>query len=143
MVKCYVWSVLLYGVEAWTLKVSTMNRLEAFEMWIHRRILRIAWTDKVSNSEVLRRAKTERELLRCIKVRKLSYLGHVMRGERFNLLRLIIEGKIEGRRGVGRRQMSWLRNIRDWTGTNKVADLLEMTRDRDAFGRMIANVGGT
>ena len=113
MVKCYVWSVLLYGVESWTLKVSTMNRLEAFEMWVHRRMLHIQWTDMISNATVLQRAGVHRELLTIIKVRKVSYLGHVLRGERYELLHLIIKGKIEGRRGVGRRQISWLRNIRE------------------------------
>jgi Reverse transcriptase (RNA-dependent DNA polymerase). len=52
-VKCYVYSVLLYGVEAWTMKVSTMNRLEAFEMWIYRRMLRISWVDHVTNFKML------------------------------------------------------------------------------------------
>ncbi|XP_030753084.1 uncharacterized protein LOC115880093 [Sitophilus oryzae] len=54
-VECYVWSVLLYGVESWTLKASAINRLEAFEMWIYRRILKIPWTAKIRNEDVLRR----------------------------------------------------------------------------------------
>ena len=97
MIKCYVWSVLLYGCETWTLKVNTMNRLEAFEMWLHRRMLKIPWTDLVSNTEVLRRARAERELLSIVKVRKISYLGHVLRGGKYHLLHLILKGKIEGR----------------------------------------------
>jgi len=50
-VKCYVWTVLLYGMEEWTLKVSTMNKLEAFEMWVYRRVLRIPWTARRTNDE--------------------------------------------------------------------------------------------
>jgi len=52
--KCYVWTVLLYGMEGWTLKVSTMNKLEAFEMWVYRLVLRIPWTARRNNDEVLR-----------------------------------------------------------------------------------------
>ncbi|CAG9833218.1 unnamed protein product [Diabrotica balteata] len=51
--KCYVWSTLLYAVETWTLKTSTVNKLEAFKMWIYRRILKISWTSHTSNEEVL------------------------------------------------------------------------------------------
>ena len=120
MVKCYVWSVLLYGVEAWTLKVNVINRLEAFEMWIHRRMSRISWTKMISNTEVLRRANSNRELFTTIKLRKISYFGHVVRGTKYVVLQLVMKGKIEGRRGVGRRQHSWLRNIRDWTGMRGV-----------------------
>ena len=143
MVKCYIWSVLLYGAEAWTLKVNTLNRLEAFEMWIHRRMLRIPWTDMVSNSEVLRRANIGRELLTTMKIRKTAYLGHVLKGEKYSFLQLIIQGKIEGRRGVGRRLMSWLRNIRAWTGIQTVEELIHVARDREAFAQVIANVGET
>jgi len=53
-VKCYVWTVLFYGMEGWTLKVSTMNKLEPFEMWVYRRVLRILWTARRTNDEVLR-----------------------------------------------------------------------------------------
>ena len=143
LIKCYVWSVLLYGCETWSLKVNIMNRLEAFEMWLHRRMLRIPWTDLVTNTEVLERARTKRELLTSIKMRKVSYLGHVMRGDKYHVLQLIIEGKIEGRRGVGRKQMSWLRNIRDWTGVRRVEDLFRMARDRELLAAVVVNVGET
>ena len=89
--KCYVWSILLYGLEAWTLKVSTMNKIEAFEMWCYRRILKIPWTDRVTNEDVLRSVSKERELLKIIKVRKTSYFGHIIRGPRYELLQLIVE----------------------------------------------------
>lgn len=141
MVKCYVWPVLLYGVETWTFKLSTLNRIEAFEMWIHRRMLKIPWTAHKTNEEVLRRANKNRELLNVIKRRKISYLGHVMRGSRYRILQLIISGKIEGKRGVGRRQASWLGNIQEWTGIRNAGQLLHMAQDREAFSMVIANVG--
>ena len=110
--KCYVWSVLLYGMEGWTMKTSTINKLEAFEMWLYRRILKIPWTARETNEEVLRRVNKERELFDIIKKRKTAYLGHIMRNKKYKFLQLMIEGKIEGKRGMGRKKMSWLRNIR-------------------------------
>jgi len=58
----------------------------------------------------------ERTILETIKKRKTAYLGHVLRQDKYRFLQLIMEGKIEGKRGPGRRQCSWLKNIRDWTG---------------------------
>lgn len=143
MTKCYIWSALLYGVEAWTLKISTMNRLEVFEMWIIRRMLRIPWVDRVPNTEVLERARTQRELLTTIKCRKTGYFGHVLRGEKYRLLHLILKGRIDGRRGIGRKQLSWLRNIRTWTGIRNAEELFRTAEDREAIVRVIADVRGT
>jgi len=107
-VHCYVWTVLLCGMEGWILKVSTMNKLETFEMWVYRRVLRIPWTARRTNNEVLRIINKERELLDTIKRQKTAYLGHVIRNKRYQILQLIIEGKIEGKRGIGRKKMSWI-----------------------------------
>lgn len=138
-VKGYVYSVLLYGVETWTLKAKTMNRLEAFEMWIYRRLLRIPWTDRVRNDEVLRRMGTERMLLQIVKKRKTAYLGHIFRNTKYQFLKLIMEGKIEGKRGIGRKKYSWLKNIRDWTGLD-AHSLFRVAQDRDEFARIVANI---
>ena len=70
----------------------------------------------MSNDEVLLRAGVERELLGIVKQRKTSYLGHILSGDRYSIAKLTIQGKIVGRRGAGRKQPSWLRNIRDWCG---------------------------
>ncbi|XP_045463850.1 uncharacterized protein LOC123673410 [Harmonia axyridis] len=84
LAKCYVHSVLYYGVEAWTLNADAMRRLNSFEMWTYRRILRVSWKDRITNIEVLRRIGREKEVERTIKERKLQYLGHIMRGEKWN-----------------------------------------------------------
>ena len=139
-VKCYVWSVLLYAMETWTLKMTDINRLEAFEMWIYRRLLKISWTDRISNEEVLRRVEQTRTLFTTVKRRKVAYLGHIMRSERYRLLQLIMQGKIEGRRGLGRKQISWLRNIREWTGIHNIGNLFGIARDRIAFRSIVQNM---
>ncbi|CAH1224416.1 unnamed protein product [Diabrotica balteata] len=110
-IRCYIFSILLYGAETWTLKKCNLKRIEAFELWLYRRVLKISWTDRITNKEVLERVGKEREIITTIQTRKLEYLGHVMRGPKYEILRLIIQGKIQGRRSVGRRQNSWLKNL--------------------------------
>lgn len=79
MLRCYVFSVLLYGMEAWTLKKNHTDNLQAFEMWCYHRMWRIPWKDKVSNVEVLNRMNKECEVINTIKKRNVQYLGHIMR----------------------------------------------------------------
>lgn len=76
-VQCYIFSTLLYGVETWTMRKNIERKIQAFEFWVFRRMLRISWVDHVTNEEVLRRMGRDRELLCTIKKRKTSYLGHV------------------------------------------------------------------
>nr|CAH7740793.1 unnamed protein product [Callosobruchus chinensis] len=132
MVECYVWSVLLYGAEAWTLKAAAINRIDAFGMWTFRRMLKISWTKHVRSDDVLRTAGLEdRELFEHIIKRKISYLGHIIRGEPYEFQRLILQGNIEGgRRGRDRKKLSWLRNIRQWTGTSDFQSNQEAARNR-------------
>lgn len=112
---------------------------ETFEMWIYRRLLKISWTQRITNETVLQRMGQDRELLIDIKKRKTSYLGHIYRGRNYEFLRLIMEGKIEGRRGPGRRKCSWLRNVRDWTGLD-THSLLRAAQDRQQFARIVAEL---
>lgn len=115
MVRAYVFSVLLYGCECWTLDPCSEKKLEAFEMYLYRRLLCISWVQKVRSTDVLTRMNKERELL-TVKIRKTQYFGHIMTGPKYEILRLIIEGKIKGKRSIGRRQNSWLKDMRRWFG---------------------------
>lgn len=120
-----------------------MNRLEAFELWCYRRMLKISWTTHTTNEDVLRMVNADREVLNTVKRRKTEYFGHIVRGPRYHLLRLIIQGKVEGKRWIGRKKLSWLRNIRQWTGL-QVEELFRTAADRERFhdvvNMMIANV---
>ena len=109
IIRCYIWSTLLYGAETWTLTSAMVKHLEAFEMWIYRRMLKISWTDKMSNKEVLRRANANRQLMKTIQQRSLQFFGHLVR--RNNIHQVLIEGKINGKRGRGRPITSWVNNI--------------------------------
>ena len=112
LLHCYVYSVLLYGVETWTLNKNTEKKLEASELWLYRCILRIPWIKKVTNLEVMRRMNTTPQLIKIVKCRQLQYLGHIMRNtKRYDLLQKILQGKINSKRGPGRRRISWFDNI--------------------------------
>jgi hypothetical protein len=135
-----VFSVLLYRVETWTLTELTCKKIEGFEMWLYRRILKISWTDRVTNQLVLERMGKQKELLTTIKTRKLEYFGHILRNnQRYNILQLILQGKIEGKRSVGRRRISWLKNLRDWYNTTSI-DLFRASLDRNIVANMISNI---
>lgn len=96
--------------------------------------------DRVSNIEVMRRMKKEKEVLNTVKQRKLEYFGHVMRNEeKYRILQLAIKGKIFGRRGPGRRRVSWLRNLRQWFGMTSV-ELFRRAVNKTMIALMIANI---
>ncbi|KAJ2952534.1 hypothetical protein O0L34_g6852 [Tuta absoluta] len=139
LARCYVFSILLYGSEAWTLTEAMAKRIQAFEMWVYRRMLRISWTDKVRNDIVLQRMNKKLEVLNTIKRRKLEYFGHIMRNEKYKLLQLIIQGKIQGRRLPGRRKISWLKNLREWYGMS-TRSLFRAAVDKVKIAMMIANL---
>ena len=139
MLRSYIFPVFLYGSESWTLNQTLENRINAFEMYLYRRMLRISWMDRVTNEEVLRPMGKDKELLSTVKERKLQYVGHTMRGDRYEVLRLVIEGKIEGRRSVGRRQNSWLKDLRRWFGRTSI-EIFRGAVSRTIIASWIANL---
>ena len=111
--KCYIWSIIFFGAETWTLTKVTSEKLEDFEMWLYRRMLRIPWKEHNTNGEVSHKMKTKRLLLNTIKKRKCQYFGHIIRGNQVQ--RLLMEGMINGRGGRGRPRTTWTDNIKEWT----------------------------
>jgi ribosomal 50S subunit-associated protein YjgA (DUF615 family) len=107
-------------------------------MYLYRRILCISWIQKVSNIEVLARMRKEKELLVTVKKKKLQYLGHILRGRKYEILRVILEGKISGKRSIGRRQNSWLKDLRRWCGCN-TAELFRKAALKIQMALWIAN----
>ncbi|CAG9834993.1 unnamed protein product [Diabrotica balteata] len=104
MLRCDVLSVLFYGVESWTLNEDMCRKLEVFDMWLYRRMLKIPWTDRVTNEEVLRRMNKNRKVLITIFLRRPHFFGHNMQNEsRYALLQAILQRKIFGKQGPGRR----------------------------------------
>ena len=95
LIKCYIWSMALYGADTWALRAADQKYLESFEMWCWRRMENISWTDHMRSEEVLLRVNEQRNILQEIRKRKASWIGHILR--RNCLLKQVVEGKIKGR----------------------------------------------
>jgi len=94
LVKCYVWSITIYGAETWTLRAVDQKHLESFEMWCWGRMEKISWTDHVRNEEVLLRVNEQRNILHGIRKQKANWIGNILC--RNCLLQRGIEGKVQG-----------------------------------------------
>ena len=106
VLKCYIWSIFLYGCETWTISGDMIKKLEALEIWFRRRMLRILWKEKVTNVEVYRRLNTSTSLLVDSVHKQLTFLGHVLRkGELENL---VVPGFVDGKRDRGRQRETFL-----------------------------------
>ncbi len=137
--KTFVWSTLLYGCETWTVSRRMQEKLEAAEMWLWRRILKIPWTERRTNAEVLRQMGTERELMMTIRKRQMRFLGHVMR--RNEMESVVLTGMVEGRRARGRQREKFMDGMMRVTGGHlRPSQLLQLTRDRDRWRSMVAQV---
>ena len=108
ILNCYVFSILNYGCESWTWNTLMCRKVDAFEMWCYRRMLKLTWKDKVSNKAVLQRLQTKLHFLNDMKKRKLKYAGHVLRGSGGLTHLQILEGKVEGKRKVGTPKRNWM-----------------------------------
>ena len=109
LAKFFVWSVVLYGAENWTLRRNEQKQLEAFEMWVLRRMERVKWTDKVKNAVVLETVGEGRIMLELMRKRKRNWLGHWLR--RNCLLKDALEGIVNGKEVRGRRRYQIIDNI--------------------------------
>src|SRR6218665_74346 len=127
MVKTLIWSVTLYCVETWTLRREDITRLEALEMWIGRRMEKISWTEHMSN-EGLKLVEEERSLLMTIRTRQWNWMGHIMRGN--SLQREITEGRMEGKRGRGRRPRQ---KLLGWMMSKGYCKLKEEARHQETW----------
>jgi hypothetical protein len=111
LVKCYIWSIDLYGAETWTIRKLDQKYLESFEMWCWRSMEMIRWTDRVNNEAVLHRVKEERNILHTIRRRKANWIGHILR--RNCLVSHIIDGKIIGPKRRGKRRKQLLDDLKE------------------------------
>jgi len=139
LVRCYILSTLLYASETWVISAEVESKIRSLEMWIYRRMMRISYKDHISNESILAGLCEKPKLMRMIKQRKCKYFGHILRGEGHKYQRLLLEGRVNGKRGRGRPRNTWFRDISKWMQIDYVT-AVRCAQDREKWRTMVSEV---